>query len=112
MTKNDLAKEVAVSEKLCLSTAFKAVDGILRVIKDALAKGEEVTLRGFGTLSVVQREERNAVHFKTKEPIVIPAHRTVRIRISKELKEQLNSSSQSDALYNNRLNFTKHGTVD
>ena len=46
MTKNDLAKEVAVSEKLCLSTAFKAVDGVFRVIKEALSKGEEVTLRG------------------------------------------------------------------
>ncbi len=94
MTKNDLVRGVSVSEKLHLSTAVKAVDGIIRVIKEALAKGEEVTLRGFGTLSVVQREERNAVHFKTKEPIVVPAHRTVRIRISKELKEQLNNGNE------------------
>lgn len=93
MTKNELAKELAVSEKLCLSTAFKAVDGIIRVIKEALGKGDEVTLRGFGTLSVVKREERNAVHFKTKEPIVVPAHRTVRIKISKELKELLNNGT-------------------
>lgn len=94
MTKNDLVREVSVSEKLHLSTAVKVVDGIIRVIKEALAKGEEVTLRGFGTLSVVQREERNAVHFKTKEPIVVPAHCTVRIRISKELKEQLNNGNE------------------
>lgn len=93
MTKNDLAREVAVSEKLHLSTSVKAVDGILRVIKETLAKGEDVTLRGFGTLSVVQREERNAVHFKTKEPIVVPAHRTVKLRISKELKELLSNGT-------------------
>lgn len=93
MTKNDLAREVSVSERLHLSTAVKAVDGIIRVIKEALAKGEEVTLRGFGTLSVVQREERNAVHFKTKEPIVVPAHRSVKFRISKELKELLNNGT-------------------
>lgn len=93
MTKNDLAREVAVSEKLCLSTAVKAVDGIFRVIKETLAKGEEVTLRGFGTLSVVKRDERNAVHFKTKEPIVVPAHNTVKFRISKELKELLNNGT-------------------
>ncbi|WP_289705929.1 HU family DNA-binding protein, partial [Bacteroides acidifaciens] len=74
-------------------TAFKAVDGVFRVIKEALSKGEEVTLRGFGTLSVVQREERNAVHFKTKEPIVVPARRTVKFRISKELKELLNNGT-------------------
>ena len=42
MTKNELAKEVAVSEKLHLSTTFQAVDGILRVIKQTLAKGEHV----------------------------------------------------------------------
>lgn len=90
MTKNDLIKEVAVSERLHLSTAFKAVDAIIRVIKEALAKGDEVTLRGFGTLSVVQREERSAVHFKTKEPIVVPAHRSVKFKISKELKDLLN----------------------
>jgi len=91
MTKNELAKELAVSEKLHLSTAVKAVDGIVRIIKEALAKGEEVTLRGFGTLSPIQREERSAVHFKTKEPIVIPAHNSVKFKISKELKNQLNS---------------------
>lgn len=95
MTKNELAKEVAVSEKLCLSTAVKAVDGIIRVIKDALGKGEEVTLRGFGTLSVVKRDERNAVHFKTKEPIVVPAHRTVKFRTGKELKELLNNGNEN-----------------
>ena len=94
MTKNDLAREVAVSEKLHLSTSVKAVDGILRVIKETLAKGEDVALRGFGPLSVVQREERNAVHFKTKEPIVVPAHRSVKFRISKELKEMLNNGSK------------------
>lgn len=93
MTKNELAKEVAVSEKLCLSTAFKAVDGILRVIKETLAKGEEVNIRGFGTLSVVECAERNAVHFKTKEPIVVPAHRSVKLRISKELKKLLNNGT-------------------
>lgn len=91
MRKNELAKELAVSEKLHLSTSIKAVDGVLRILRETLAKGEEVTLRGFGTLCVVQREERNAVHFKTKEPIVIPAHNTVKFKPSKELKEQLNN---------------------
>ncbi len=103
---------MAVSEKLHLSTAVKAVDGVIRIIKEALAKGEEITLRGFGTLSPVQREDRNALHFMTKEPIVVPAHTSVKFKISKELKATLNLSSQSDALYNNSLNITKNGTVD
>ena len=40
MTKNELTREVSVSEKLHLSTTVKAIDGTLRVIKEALAKGE------------------------------------------------------------------------
>lgn len=90
MTKNELAKEVAVSEKLHLSTAVKAVDGILRVMKQALATGENITLRGFGTLSVVESPARKAVHFATKEPVTIPAHQTVKFRASADLKNLLN----------------------
>ena len=93
MTKNELAKELAVSEKLHLSTAVKAVDGIVRIMKESLAKGEEITLRGFGTFSPVNREERNATHFKTKKPIVVPAHRSVKFKISKELKNTLNNGN-------------------
>lgn len=93
MNKNQLAKELAVSEKIHLSTAFKAVDGALRIIKETLAKGEDVSLRGFGTLSPVQREERPGVNFVTKEPIVLPAHRSVRFKISRELKTIMNPSN-------------------
>lgn len=95
MTKSDLAKELAVSEGLHLSTAFKALDGAIRIIKQSLAKGEDITLRGFGTLSVVEVPERKGIHFSTKEPIIIPAHRSVRCRISKELKEQLNTPADN-----------------
>ena len=93
MIKNELAKELAVSEKLHLSTAVKAVDGIVRIMKETLANGEEITLRGFGTLSPVKREQRSALHFKTKEPIIVPAHTSVKFKIGKELKEQLNNGT-------------------
>lgn len=93
MKKQDLIDHLTYKCGLQRSSAIKAVDGIIGKITLSLAKGEEVTLRGFGTLSVVQREERNAVHFKTKEPIVVPARRTVKFRISKELKELLNNGT-------------------
>lgn len=93
MTKNDLAKELAVSEKLTLSTAVKAVDGIVRIIKEKLVAGEEINIRGFATLAPVQRETRTAQHFKTKETITIPAHRSVKLVVSKELKEKLNNGN-------------------
>ncbi len=90
MKKDELVKELAVSEKLHLSTAVKAVDGILRIVKETLAKGESITLRGFGTIAPVMRDERTARNFKTGGTVTIPAHRTVNIRPSRELKEMLN----------------------
>lgn len=91
MTKNELAKELAVSERLPLSTAVKAVDGLIRIMKENLAKGDDIFLRGFGTLAVATCKERNAINFATKEPIVIPAHKTIRFKPGKDLKDQLNS---------------------
>lgn len=97
MTKNELAKEVAVSEKLHLSTTVQVFDGIVRVIKETLARGEEVVIRGFGTISPVECKERTARNFKTGKPVVIPAHRSAKFRASKELVKALNSEAGKEA---------------
>lgn len=94
MTKHELAKELAVSEKLHLSTAVKAVDGIVRIIKESLTNGEDIFIRGFGTLAVVQREEKAARHFATGEMIMVPAHKNVRFKPSTELKNLLNDGAK------------------
>ncbi len=97
MTKNELAKEVAVSEKLHLSTTFQAVDGILRVIKDTLAKGETIFIRGFGSFVPTEVAERTARNFKTGKPVVIPAHKSAKFRISKDLVKSLNTEAGKEA---------------
>lgn len=95
MTKNELAREVSVSEKLHLSTTVKAIDGTLRVIKEALAKGEVVVIRGFGTFNPVEVAERTARNFKTGKPLVIPAHTSVKLRASKELVKAINEGKEA-----------------
>lgn len=90
MNKNMLAKEVAVSEKVTLTTAFKTVDGVLRVIAETLAKGESVKLRGFGAFTVVNKPERVLKNIRTGKPVIIPAHKSVRFKPSKETVTKLN----------------------
>lgn len=97
MTKNQLAKEVAVSEKLHFSTTFQAVDGILRVINETLAKGESVVIRGFGTFQPTEVTERTARNIKTGEAITIPAHKSVKFRVSKDLVKSLNTEAGKEA---------------
>lgn len=91
MTKHQLENELATSAKLPLSTAVKAIDGLIRIAKEKLAEGEEISIRGFGTLSIANREERKGRNPKTGEEVLIPAHRTLTFKISKEFKETLNS---------------------
>lgn len=90
MNKNMLAKEVAVSEKVTLSTAFKTVDAVLRVIAEALAKGESVNLRGFGAFTVVNKPERILNNIHTCKPVTVLAHKSVRFKPSKETVTKLN----------------------
>lgn len=90
MNKNMLAKEVAVSEKVTLTTAFKTVDGVLRVIAETLAKGESVNLRGFGAFTVVNRTERILKDVRTGKSVTVPAHKSVRFKPSKETVTKLN----------------------
>ena len=91
MHKHQLENELATSAKLPLSTAVKAIDGLIRIAKEKLAEGEEISIRGFGTLSIANREERKGRNPKTGEEVLIPAHRTVTFKISKEFKETLNN---------------------
>ena len=93
MTKNELAKELAVSGKMPLSTAVMAIDGAVRVIKESLAKGEDITIRGFGTLAVVNVAEKTARNISTGETVMVPAHKTVKFKTSKELRQLLNNGS-------------------
>lgn len=91
MNKHQLENELATSAKLPLSTAVRAIDGLIRIAKEKLAEGEEISIRGFGTLSIANREERKGRNPKTGEEVLIPAHRTVTFKISKEFKETLNN---------------------
>lgn len=90
MTKNDLMKELAVSERLTLTTASKAVDGVIRIIKENLSKGDSLFLRGFGTLAVVDCAQKTARNISTGGVVIVPAHKSVKFKPSKELKEYLN----------------------
>lgn len=94
MTKYELARELAVSEHMHLSTAIIAIDGILRIISETLAGGDHVTLRGFGTFSKYDCRERTVRDFRTGDPVTIPAHRSAKFSASPQLVQTLN---QGDA---------------
>lgn len=92
MNRNDLAAEVATHAKLTRADAARAVELVFTTIAEALQKGEEVKIVGFGTFTAFDRAASEGRNPKTGEPIQIPASRQPRFRAGKSLKDALNAS--------------------
>ena len=93
-TTQDIIDHLTNNCGLQRSSAIRAVDGTLNLLSSSLAAGMHVTLRGFGTLRVCHVAERIGRNMVTGTPITIPAHRTVRLIPSNELKQSLNPKTE------------------
>lgn len=87
MNKSELIDAIAEKSGLTKADAGRALDATVASISDALAKGESVTLVGFGTFSVKDRAERQGFNPKTKEPLTIPATKVPAFKPGKSLKD-------------------------
>ena len=90
MNKNDLVAVVADAAGLSKGDAAKAVDGVFAAITDALTKGDEVRLVGFGTFNVSERASSEGRNHRTGEKIVIPASKQPKFKAGKGLKDAVN----------------------
>lgn len=92
MTKNDIAVELCNRiPDLPKSTALHVVEGVTDILADAFTRGDNVYLRGFGTLEVKTTKEKKARNINTGTSVVIPAQRTVKFKLSKQLKNRMNN---------------------
>jgi DNA-binding protein HU-beta len=89
MQKTDFIKAVAERAELSQKDTKAVVDAALDVIAEALKRGEKVTLTGFGTFEVRERQERDGVNPQTREKIKIPATKTPGFSASSTLKESI-----------------------
>lgn len=90
LNKTDLIDTLASATGLAKKDAATAVDGVLAAITDALKKGDEVRLVGFGTFTVSERAATKGRDPRTGETIDIAASRQAKFRASKGLKDALN----------------------
>jgi DNA-binding protein HU-beta len=90
MNKNDLISAVATSSGLPRNDAIKAVEGVFEAISDALKKGDEVRLVGFGTFSVAKRKASTGRNPRTGEAMEIKASTQPKFKAGKGLKDSVN----------------------
>ena len=88
MVKADLVAKVA-EIGITKKQAAQVVDAVFGAIKDALAKGDKVSLIGFGTFSVKERAAREGRNPRTGKKIRIPKKKVPAFRPGKALKDSV-----------------------
>ena len=90
MNNTDLAEAIAAEHGLTKADARKYVDGVFAAIAGAAAKGEEVSLSGFGKFKVKDQPAREGRNPSTGATIQIAASKKLTFTPAKAVKDQLN----------------------
>src|SRR5438477_7974220 len=94
MIKNDIVNSVAEVAGVPRLKATQAVETIIEVMRQALARGERIELRGFGVFLVKPRKKgvgRNPK--RPTEEVQIPPGFTIRFKPGKELRDMNGTAS-------------------
>ena len=74
MTKADLIEQAVdvIGQRVTKKDCALVVDAFLGAVKNALARGDHIEIRGFGTFKVRHRKARKARNPRTGEPVEVP----------------------------------------
>jgi DNA-binding protein HU-beta len=88
MNKAELVDEVQkqLGRAASKAAAERAIGAVLAALKRGLRRDKEVQLVGFGTFALVTRPARRGFNPHTRQPMKIPAIKTVRFKAGIELR--------------------------
>jgi integration host factor subunit beta len=90
MTKAELVDLITGTTGMNRRDTVTVVNLIMENIGNALAGGDKVELRGFGSFKVKSRRSRLARNPRTGDAVDVPAKRVPYFKASNELKDRLN----------------------
>lgn len=91
MNKADLINEVATATGLTKTKAGEVIDAVTESMKNALSKGDKVTLVGFGSFTPSKRKSRKGRNPKTGQVISIPEKVVVKFKSGSYLSDSVNA---------------------
>lgn len=91
MNKTELIDNIADNAQVSKADASRVFNAVVDTITNALKKGDQVTIVGFGTFKVSQRAARTGRNPQTGQAIQIAAQNTPRFSAGKQLKEACNT---------------------
>ena len=93
MVKSELLQELCnKNPQLIRRDIKKILEIIFLEIIEALCKGQNVEIRGFGSFKTVKRKARIGINPKNLESIQIPEKNAIKWKISKVFFNQLNKN--------------------
>ena len=90
MKRADIVAHVASEGAMTKQAAEAAVGAVFGSIAEALARGEDVTVTGFGRFARVDRPAREGRNPRTGERIAVGSSAGVSFKAGKALKDALN----------------------
>lgn len=93
MTKSELIERLAAQfPQLVAKDAELAVKMILDAMADALAAGDRIEIRGFGSFGLNYRPPRTGRNPKSGERVLVPEKHVPHFKAGKELRERVDRS--------------------
>ena len=96
MNKTDIIELVASELDCSKVQAGKAVEAVIKSLREGIVDDGGVTITGFGAFNIKQRKPRTVRNPSTGDPMTIPAQTVVDFRTApafREMLEQLPSAS-------------------
>ena len=91
--KLDIINRIAEQTGVPKLKAEQAVDALFHSMKEALARGDRIELRGFGVFIVKPRKRGIGRNPRTGEEVAIPSGKTIRFKPGKDLHDHANGES-------------------
>ena len=94
--RSDITRELHHKTGLSISESSVLLEQIFGNISEALIRGKDVKLAGFGTFKLRQKPERTGRNPKTNEEVIIESRKVVTFKPSDMIKERVNSALSKD----------------
>ncbi len=98
MNRAELVDSVAQATGQPKTEVTRTLSGLVHTVTAALAKGDKVTLVGFGTFERRNRKARTGRNPRTLAPLKIAAAKVPAFRAGKELKDIVNGRAKQPSL--------------
>ena len=94
LNKTDLINLIAEQNHIAKTEAAKSIGHFTKAVEEILARGEKLTLVGFGSFYATHNEAKEGRNPRTGEPLKIAASNTPRFKSGSDLKKACNKLKQ------------------